>query len=192
MEKINNPHNRRSLHLEDYDYSSPGAYFVTIVSYKRLPIFRKIINDKTHLSQLGRIVEESWGEIPSHFPFVSLDAYVIKPNHIHGIVIIDENDMLSAKLVSHATILKCVYNSTGPQSQSLGAIVGLFKSAATKRIHRLGITKFQSIWQRNYYDHIIRNEDDYQSKVEYIHTNPLNWEDDEDFVSINSFDKESI
>ena len=191
MDKINNPHNRRSIRLAGFDYSSPGAYFVTIVSHKRFPIFGKINNGKTYLSHPGRIVEECWGEIPSDFSTVSLDGFVIMPNHLHGIVIIDDQRNGTTTNISPFLTGDEKTMTAGPQSKSLSAIVGSFKSVATKRIHRLGITKFHSIWQRNYYEHIIRNEDDYQSKVEYIQSNPLNWEDDEDFVLTNSFDQDS-
>lgn len=168
--------------MEGYDYSSPGAYFVTIVSHECKPIFGKIINGQVHYSQIGRIIDRCWNEIPSHFPYVSLDAYVIMPNHLHSIIIIAEYDVFRAKPILQLQELSSKSKLSGPQSQSLGAIVGSFKSAGTKDIHRLGITKQKSIWQRNYYEHIIRNDDDYHCIVEYILANPLNWENDEKHI----------
>jgi len=161
------------MRLKEYDYSSAGAYFITIVSYKRINIFGSINNGVVHLNQIGKIIEKTWLEIPSHYPNVTTDAYVIMPNHFHGIIIIHNNDVVGAR---HAAPLQT--NTPKRKSQPLGVIVGSFKSAATKRVLRSGLLKHKRIWQRNYYDHIIRYEDDYYKICEYIEFNPINWEFD--------------
>ncbi|MEA3327376.1 MAG: transposase, partial [Chloroflexota bacterium] len=111
------------MRLKEFDYSSPGAYFVTVVSYKRANIFGTIKNNVVQLNQIGIIVEKAWLEIPMHYPFVKTDAFVIMPNHFHGILII--HDDVGAR---HASPLR------RQKQQPLGVIVGSFKSAATKRI----------------------------------------------------------
>ena len=160
---------RRSMRLKEYDYSNPGAYFVTVVTYHRMNIFGTIDHGIVQMSQIGRIVEKTWLEIPSHFPLATPDAYVIMPNHIHGILII--NNHVEA---THASPLP----TNKRKIQPLGMIVGSFKSSVTKRVHEAGLFTQEKIWQRNYYDHIIRDEDDYCKICEYIEFNPINWEFD--------------
>jgi REP element-mobilizing transposase RayT len=172
-------HRRRSIRLPGYDYSQAGATFVTIVSHKRLNIFGSIVNGKVDLSQSGQLVEQTWLEIPLHFPRVMLDAYVIMPNHVHGILNINDDRAVGA---THASPLQ-PSGAHGPMSQSIGAIVGSFKSAATKRIHELGFVNQKIIWQRNYYEHVIRDGEDYQRVFNYIETNPGNWEHDSEYAS---------
>lgn len=187
MDNKSSLHNRRSIRLKGYDYSSPGAYFVTIVTHGRLPILGKLISGEIQLSILGRIIEECWQEIPSHFPLVSLDAYVIMPNHLHGIVNINDDHIETAKNGLPNPIKNNKSSQNVPQQQSLGAIIGLYKSSATKRIRQRQIYYPNPIWQRNYYEHIIRNEEDYEQIFDYIQANPLNWENDEEFIPATPF-----
>ena len=160
---------RKNIRLEDFDYSSAGYYFVTIVSHQRKNIFSEINDGKMALSQAGVIVKEVWEAIPLHFSNVEIDSFVVMPNHIHGILIIKE---VGAR---HA--------SPGPTKiQPLGMIIGSFKSAVTKRIHDEGLLIQEKIWQRNYYEHIIRDETDYYRILDYIENNPENWLQDEENV----------
>ena len=176
--------NRQSSRLQGYDYSSPGYYFVTIVSNNRLPIFGEILQDQIQLSHIGKIVEDCWLEIPKHFQSVTLDEYVVMPNHFHSIVNIVEYQNVGARHASPYSTNDQNTKSKGTPSQSLGAIIGSFKSAATKRIHKSGLIKDQSIWQRNYYEHVIRDDEDYQRIVDYIVFNPMKWEEDQEFIPI--------
>jgi REP element-mobilizing transposase RayT len=166
---------RQSIRLQEYDYAQPGAYFVTVISHQRKNRFGKIANGEMNLNQVGKIVEQTWLEIPLHFPNANIDIFVIMPNHIHGIINIIEDGRVGAR---HASPLQKPQN--GVQPQSIGAIIGSFKSAVTKRVHDLGLLIGEKIWQRNYYEHIIRNEDDYHQITDYIETNPINWEYDHD------------
>ncbi len=162
-------HHRRSIRLKGYDYSQEGAYFVTIVTWRRDFLFGEIVNGEMILNEHGQIADECWREIPNHFPHVELGAYVIMPNHMHGIILI--NDDVGAR---HASPLQKTPN--GVSKGSLGAIIGSYKSAVTRLIGReLNET---GIWQRNYYEHIIRNDNDLQNKTDYIEANPLLWEQD--------------
>ncbi len=173
-------HHRRSIRLKGYDYAQPGGYFVTIVTYQRECLFGEIISTEMRLNPYGRIVEECWRAIPEHFQNVELGAYVIMPNHIHGIIFIRGAGEIGAAAnpppvgARHASPLP----SHGTSPRSLGTIVGSFKSAVT---HRLG-REFRkaNIWQRNYYEHVIRNETEWDKIHRYIESNPANWESDQE------------
>ena len=171
-------HHRRSIRLPDYDYSQAGAYYITIVTYQRALLFGQVINKEMQLSGLGEIADECWRAIPEHFPDVGLGAYVIMPNHVHGIIVIDnmQNRMATNSSPSAGARHASPLPLRGVKPGSVGAIVGSFKSAVSKRIrHEFNIT---GIWQRNYYEHVIRNERDLQNKTDYIEANPLLWDQD--------------
>lgn len=163
---MNTLHGRRSTRLQAYDYAQAGAYFVTICA--RACLFGEISNNTMQTNQLGQIVEECWAAIPSHFPDVELDVFCLMPNHFHGIIVISVG-------ATHASPLQ----RPGPSSRSLGAIVGSFKSAATKRIRELKNMPNLVIWQRNYYEHVIRNDSDLDRIRTYIVNNPFQWANDE-------------
>lgn len=180
---------RRSIRLPEYDYASRGAYFVTVVSHKRMDIFGEIQAEMIILSLIGNIVDECWHAIPNHFPKVNVDQFVVMPNHVHGILIISADVTVGA---THESPLRQKpllqqkqsqqqKRAKGPPPGSLGAIIGLFKSSVTKRVHQIGISSPEQIWQRNYYEHIIRDEQDYQKICEYILSNPSNWEIDKEY-----------
>jgi REP element-mobilizing transposase RayT len=167
---------RKSVRLEEYDYSWAGYYFVTVVSHQRKNIFGKIDDGNVELFQAGMIVEEVWQEVPFHFPYVEVDVHIIMPNHFHGIIVI--RNIVGAR---HASPLP-------PKSaiiQPLGIIVGSFKSAVTKRLHDLDLFTQEKIWQRSYYEHVIRDERDYQKVYDYIESNPINWALDEENITQN-------
>ena len=162
---------RRNLRVPEFDYSQPGAYFVTIVTQGRKQLFGHIVDGEMVLNDVGKMVEEVWIAIPKHFPKVELGAFVIMPNHIHGIISITVG-------ATHASPLPWI--SKGPMPGSIGAIAGSFKSAATKRFREIPNNPEKHLWQRNYFEHVIRNERDYQAIYEYIIANPMNWEKDEE------------
>jgi REP element-mobilizing transposase RayT len=152
-------HHRCSIRLPGYDYASPGAYFVTVCAHDQECIF--------DVPELRDAVEEAWRQIPFHFPNARLDESVVMPNHIHGIVRI-----VGAQ---HAAPLPAARTPT-VKPGSLGAVVRSFKSAATKRVNQIRRTPGALVWQRNYYERVIRNEDELSSIREYTHLNPLKWE----------------
>ena len=154
---------RKSLRLPAFDYSQPGAYFVTMVTHQRRLLFGAIEGEHVKLSALGRIVDKCWREVPEHFALVELGAHVVMPNHLHGIIVIHET--VGAR---HASPLR---HWDGVAPRSLGAMVGSFKSAVTRIKRRSDETV--EIWQRGYYDHVIRNEKDLQNKTNYIQARPL-------------------
>jgi REP element-mobilizing transposase RayT len=162
---------RRNLRVPEFDYSQPGAYFVTIVTHDRITFFGQIVDGEMVLNEVGKMVERVWIAIPEHFPNVELGEFVIMPNHIHGIISISVE-------ATHASPLPRV--SKGPMPGSIGAIIGSFKSAATKRFHEIPHNPETQLWQRNYYERFIRNERDYKAIFEYINSNPMNWDKDEE------------
>lgn len=173
-------HHRKSIRIKEYDYAKPGAYFVTIVTYQRDCLFGEIKNGETMLNDFGTIADECWRAIPEHFPFVELGAYVIMPNHVHGVIVI--NDMGDGT-GRGAAMLRPYDDNPNPHKinvkpGSLGAIVRSFKSAVSYRINKEH--NATGIWQRNYYEHIIRDEKDLQRITDYIEANPSRWDEDDE------------
>jgi putative transposase len=177
------PHHR-SIRLPGYDYSQAGAYFVTIVAQDRRCLFGSVKDGEMELNSVGKMVEKVWLEIPEHFDGVNVGIFIVMPNHIHGIIEIDNENRLSGVEARHAVPLPQNidnFEAFGkPVCGSIPTIIRSFKSEVTKRYHEMTNTKNTRLWQRNYYEHVIRNEMDYQTIYDYILTNPLNWEKDEE------------
>ncbi len=203
-------HHRRSIRLKGYDYSQAGAYYVTIVTWHREFLFGEIVNKEMKLSNYGEIVQKWWYEIPTHFANIETGAFIVMPNHVHGIIFIFErrgtvsvphdNPNLNPLDVSELEKRSAEEDYTMKEDSSvnqggetpplrvptLGQIVAYFKYQSTKEMNKVEnagtVTKF---WQRNFYDHIIRNERDLQNKTDYINANPLLWdEDDENPINV--------
>ena len=187
MSLLPNLPNRQSTRLKTYDYSLEGSYFITIVTQDRLHLFGKIENSQMILNTVGKIVEQEWKNSIQLRSNISLGEFIIMPDHMHMILTIDHqisNDKES-KEWEHS-------NPKSP-SQTIGAIIRGFKGASTKKINLFfnstGELQFaptdelqfaptfykNKIWQRNYYDHIIRNQADYNRIEQYIIDNPQNW-----------------
>jgi len=169
---------RRSIRLKGYDYTRAGAYFVTICTKDRACLFGDVADGVMRLNQMGHIVRQCWLAIPNHVPHVLLDEFVVMPNHVHGILVIMPTHDVGA---THASPLQNDDTPTrprGPQPQSVASIVGSFKSAATKRINHHRGTPGAPVWQRNYYEHIIRDDESLNLIRNYIADNPLRWQID--------------
>ena len=158
-------HERRSIRLRDYDYSQAGAYFITICTHKKEYAFGDIRDGKIELAAIGKIASKYWIEIPEHFDAVELDEFVVMPNHIHGIVIINHVGVQNFEPLRHK------YQHVIPKS--IGSIIRAYKSMVSHWCRNNGHNYFR--WQRNYYEHVIRNEDDLDEIREYIVNNPLKW-----------------
>ncbi len=167
-------HQRRSIRLRGYDYTQPGAYFVTVCTYRWKHMLGNVVDGRVVLNPFGKIVEEMWLKIADVRPHLSMDEYVVMPNHVHGIVMIHTRPENVG-----ATHWVAPTNKTdqphGPAPDSLGAIIGQFKAVATKGVNRTRDTPGRAIWQRNYYEHIIRNDKALNRIREYIHYNPRRW-----------------
>ncbi|MFH0879097.1 MAG: transposase [Lentisphaerota bacterium] len=149
-------HHRRSIRLKGYDYSKEGVYFVTICVQERECLFGEVVNGEMVVNDAGARVQAVWDELPCHYPHVRLDAFVIMPNHVHGIVVF---------LTPHP-------------APTVGEIVRGFKARCTHAINQMRNTRGVPVWQRNYYEHIIRGDVDYNRIAEYISTNPQRWMSD--------------
>lgn len=171
-------HHRKSTRLPGYDYSQAGAYYVTIVTHQRNCLFGEVVNGEMVLNDFGKIADECWRAIPDHFPVVELGAYMVMPNHVHGIIVITDNGRGAAMLRPYdQPDINDNPHKINVKPGSLGAIVRSYKSAVSYRIHKEH--NATGIWQRNYYEHIIRDDKDLQNKTDYIQANPMLWDEDE-------------
>lgn len=168
-------HPRRSLRLKEYDYSQEGAYFMTICTHNHKCLFGKIADYSMVLNGFGQIVHNEWMRTAIARPNVTIDAFIVMPNHLHGIIIVNGTNIRRGDPAGRP------YTPIphGPPSNSIGAMVGQFKSLATKRINALRKTPGMRLWQRNYYEHVIRNEHDLNEIRQYILDNPVKWDMDE-------------
>ena len=183
-------HHRRSIRLKSHDYGSVGAYFVTIVTQGRECLFGEIIDGEIHLTKQGEIVRKWCREIPRHFPNVEIGALAIMPNHVHAIIFkIDERagEVISTFSDPNQNSILIEQHRTENQDDKglplrkprLGQIIAYLKYQSTKEINLLDDTKaIRKLWQRNYYEHIIRSEKELEQKTFYILDNPSRWVDD--------------
>lgn len=176
-DKYKNKYRIESTRLRIWDYGWDGAYFVTVCTHNRINFFGKISDDKMQFSEIGQIIEKYWNEIPNHFPFANLEAFVVMPNHIHGIVMIDKNK--NNNLFVETPNLGVSVNTAGKnniwKSGTLGVIINQYKRICTINSRKIN-PKFG--WQSRFYEHIIRNETEYNRIVQYIINNPLEWKKD--------------
>jgi REP element-mobilizing transposase RayT len=158
--------NRRSIRLKGYDYTQPGAYFITIVTQNRACLFGKVVDGEMRLNEFGKIVEFTWYDLVNHGVGIELDAFVVMPNHVHGIVIIAD-DPVGAGSEPAPTL--------GRKRHGLPEIVRQFKTFSARRINEHRKTPGAVVWQRNYYEHIIRSDESLNRIRQYIVENPLRW-----------------
>ncbi|MBK9248833.1 MAG: hypothetical protein IPM69_12130 [Ignavibacteria bacterium] len=185
MEKFQKKYRIPTARAEWWNYSNNGAYFITICTYRRTHYFGEIVNQRMIMSQLGKSAESCWHDIPNHFPYVQLGGFVVMPNHVHGIIIINKQfspDSLETQDFSPHSLetqdfasLPVQKNKFGPQSQNLGSIVRGYK-IGVKKLSKSAVLDFR--WQARFHEHIIRNEAEYHRIQYYIATNPMNWKND--------------
>ena len=177
---------RHSIRLPGYDYSQAGAYFITIVTHGRRSLFGEIVNGEMMLNDAGKMIERVCIEIPQIITTMAFEIFQIMPNHFHGLIMID-NSIVGATLCGcPSQPVQTRRSAPTPSMGSLPNIVQRFKSIATTRyiagVRQNGWQGFnRHLWQRNYYEHVIRDENDYQAIHDYILSNPLNWEKDEEY-----------
>lgn len=159
---------RRSIRLRDYDYAQSGVYFVTLCVAQKQCLFGDVVEDVVQLADIGKVVETTLLSLPEHFPQLTLDMWVVMPNHLHVIFILEdiqEGGSRTAPTVSR---------------KPLGRLIGAFKTMSTKQINLQRNTSGEILWQRNYYEHIIRNEKSLEEIREYILNNPARWAEDDE------------
>ncbi len=167
-------HRRRSVRLHEYDYSWPGAYFITIRAYDQRHLFGKIVDGRLNVSDEGRIGQTVWDDLPRHYHHVMTDTFVIMPNHIHGIIVITEAGVGAGfKPAPTGTTKEFVRHG-------LPEIVRALKSFSARRINEWRGMPGRSVWQRGYYEHVIRNDESIDQIRAYITNNPKRWDVDEE------------
>ncbi|WP_416676645.1 transposase [Egbenema bharatensis] len=178
-------HHRRSIRLKGYDYSSPGAYFITICTRDRICWFGEVVEGEMRLNQLGQRVRSVWQTLPHHFPGLTLDEFIVMPNHMRGILVLNDTsrrgEAFASQPISQSHRIDANASPLPPcgtQPGSIAAIVQNFKSVSTRKINQICQTPGTPIWQRNYYEHIIRNENALQNIRQYITSNPASWKQD--------------
>ncbi len=170
-------HHRRSIRLPEYDYGQTGAYFVTIVAWHRECLFGNVVDGEMKLSKFGLVARGQWEKLPNRFPNIELGAFMIMPNHVHAIIVImagrgtaenrnDRDGESTRRAPTQEGFQK-------PVKGSIPTIVRSYKSAVSYRINLIRGTQDIPVWQRNFYEHTIRNEKDLHNKTDYINANPL-------------------
>lgn len=182
-------HHRRSIRLKEYDYTQSGFYFLTICTHNRFCLFGAIEHDAMRLSKQGEIAVACWLAIPDHFSHIELDECIVMPNHVHGIL--RAGDYRCTRLgtgwgtacrarTTTAMEAAPIEQFGVPVSGSIPTVIRSFKSAVSKGINELSQSSGRCIvWQRNYWEHLIRDESELQRIREYIRNNPLHWATDQ-------------
>lgn len=155
------PPRRRSLRLPAYDYSQAGGYFITVCTQDRVMLFGEVIDCHVRLNEIGMIVQQTWDDLARHYRGIDLDAFIVMPNHVHGIIILD---------------------GQFERRRALSEIVRGFKTFSARRVNERA-DKRGALWQRSYYEHVIRNEKSLDRIRAYIANNPGQWADDPNNIS---------
>jgi len=179
-DKYRNKYRIQSTRLQNWDYGWNAAYFVTICTKNREHYFGDIVDGEIQLSEIGKMAKKCWLEIPQHFPFVKLESFVVMPNRIHGIIVIDKIDdgrvdNVTVETQNFASLQQrqsTRKNKFGPQSKNLASIIRGFKIGVTKNARQIH-ADFE--WQSRFHDHIIRNEKSFNQISKYIINNPNDW-----------------
>ena len=165
---------KSSPRLKDYDYSQPGAYFVTTCTHQKVCLFGEVVDGEIILNDAGKIVRECWLDLPNHYSNVQLDEFIVMPNHVHGIVFIRDDQQSNCRdRFSNLSLRK---------QHGLSEIVRGFKTWSSRRVNKYQNTPGVPLWQRSFYDHIIRDEDDLDRARKYILNNTQKWEFDREIL----------
>jgi putative transposase len=162
-------HHRRSIRLKGYDYSQAGIYFVTMVTKGRKNLFGEVLDGEMRLNECGEIIAETWQWLAIQYPYIELGAWIVMPNHFHGILIIDDSCWGGSRTAP-----------TGMKRKTLGRLIGAFKTVSTKKMNILRHSEGSILWQRDFYDRIIRNQQELELTWRYIESNPARWKTDND------------
>ena len=165
---------RRSIRLPGYDYAQAGAYFVTICTYNRDCLLGEILGSEMSLTRSGEVVLECWNDLPNHYSYVEIDEFVVMPNHVHGIVVLSDQQRKNPNAQNVGAGLKPAPTKRHP----LPEIVRAFKTFSSRRINERRGSPGLPLWQRNYYERVIRNERELDAIRQYIVDNPAKWAED--------------
>lgn len=171
-------HRRRSIRLPGYDYSQEGGYFVTLCASGRACLFGGIIAGEMQLNTIGQMAEKEWKRLERRFPHIELDEFVVMPNHVHGIIFIMGRGAADTGSDDSSAILRRAPTREQfghPVEGSIPTIIRSYKAAVAYRYNRINGCSGNPVWQRNYYEHVLRNERDLDAVRRYIRNNPLQW-----------------
>ncbi len=176
-------YHRRSIRLPGYDYAAAGLYYVTICTQDRASLFGEMMNGEVATNALGEIVRQCWVGLPRHYGHVGIDAFVVMPNHVHGIITLIATNVGAgfkpAPTVPFTASARVPAQEHGPR-HSLSEVVRAFKTFSARYINQSRSTPGARVWQRNYYEHIIRGERELNRIRVYIANNPSQWDRDEE------------
>jgi REP element-mobilizing transposase RayT len=193
MEKYRNKYRIPSARLQNWDYGTNGAYFITICTAHRRHYFGEIVQKRLIASETGILAQQYWMEIPDHFPFIELGNFVVMPNHVHGILIVDKKITVSTD-VPTVSPMPPTNGSTPPPTNKTGGFAGNKNPMIQENISRIirwykGRCSFEMRkinigfgWQTRFHDHIIRNHAEYERIDQYITNNPAKWDDDTFYI----------
>ena len=181
-ERYRNKYRSDSIRLKNYDYRSPGWYYVTICTDQRRHFFGEIKSHMMGLSQIGLIAHRFWQDIPNHFGHVVLDEFVIMPNHMHGLIGLKSNsDKTSRRDVKFNVSTNKRMSDISPKPGSLSTIIRSYKGSVTRWCNKNGFNDFA--WQSKFYEHIVRDEKSLNRIRRYIYNNPIQWQQDDYYIS---------
>lgn len=183
--RMDSGHHRKSVRLPDVDYASAGLYFITICAFQRQPLFGDVVDGAVVPNGIGILVASVWRDIPQHHVSVGIDEFVIMPNHIHGIISLSP---VGARFIAPdagqgvtgdgVTGRGAANQGAINRAPTVGEVVRAFKARCTFAINRGALTQGMPVWQRNYHEHMVRDERSYLSTVQYIRDNPQQWQQD--------------
>lgn len=181
-------HHRRSIRLREYDYSSVGAYFVTLCVQGRECLFGSVTDGGMQMNEAGRMVEGAWRALAERFPNVMVDEFVVMPNHLHGVIVVTDDGLTDAVGAIHELPNTCCLDRAihelplhqKRRTMLIPKVIGFFKMNTAKHINLMRNTPGIPLWQRNYHERVIRGEREMNTIREYIRQNPLKWEHDEE------------
>ena len=177
-------HHRRSIRLKEYDYTQPGAYFITIVTFQRECLFGTIVDEEMKLNLYGLVAKQQWEKLPKRFSHIELNAFVVMPNHVHGILVITDRrgtaESATDSLEESSRRAPTQERFQNPVKGSIPTVVRAYKAAVAYRINLMRRTDGVPVWQRNYYEHVVRDEKEWDRIQRYIEANPLNWSKDDE------------
>lgn len=173
--KYQNKYRIASARLQSWDYGNNGSYFITICTKNREHFFGKIAEQEMHLNETGKLAEQYWVEIPEHYPFIELGNFVVMPNHMHGILIIENSDPKTEPQSIPAGKGGFAGEKNPMFHDNISRVVRWYKGRCTFEIHKINL---EFDWQRSFHDHIIRDTKSFERIQNYIANNPKNWNDD--------------
>jgi putative transposase len=165
-------HHRRSIRLPGYDYSQSGAYFITICTHDGEPLFGEVVDGIMRLNRFGHVVQACWSNLPRHYPHVMLDEFMVMPTHTHKIIVLTGDPASTSPAAEH---IPTGEQPIAPTRHGLPEVVRAFKAFSARRINALRRSTGTPVWQRNYYERIIRDDHAIQTIRKYIRDNPLRW-----------------